>query len=229
MRPDAKTPSPSLPATLELANAVRLAGNVCLLDDGTLQLSSSRVMDDAASSSNFTMPAEKDAVLNLGSLRDHDGFIDNVDVVVSFASGTTLGLTLRDPEGTVEQRCLKLLPGYRAEDESLDNNTEELAGDNLQVFKKQSTVELEKLLKKFLGALSDYLRQRSLKSRQVTSGENVHYEAMNAIRENGLDITFRVSEKIDEYFQDLTPRKESDRPVARYAHEGENLDLVDIK
>ena len=230
--PEAKTPSPTLPATLELASSVRLAGSLCLLDDGKLQLSSTRVLDDVDQSGTFVMPSERAATLNLGALRDRAGFIDNVDVTVSGASGTTLKLTLRNQEGELEKRCLILLPGYRKETDAAgedDDLSTDLPEDNLQLLKQQSIKRFEKLLKQFLVELCQHLQTLSTKTKQVTSGENIHYEAMNAIKKNGMDIIAAASGKIEEYYQDLTPGKKPEPKTPRYKQRASQLDLVDLK
>jgi hypothetical protein len=188
--PETTTPSPSLPATLEVGGSMRLAGNLSLLTGTSLRLSSARLLDDSGAAGNFTMPEDKNATLNLGALRDAEGYIDNVDVTVSGASGTTLNLEFRNLAGVLEQRCLQLVPGYEDEDET--QNKDELSGeaveDNFQLFKQQSIRLLEKLLKNFLIELSNHLRDRAATPKKEPSGENNHYEAFHAINKSATDI-----------------------------------------
>ncbi|MEH6581944.1 MAG: DUF1631 family protein [Halioglobus sp.] len=226
-----KTPAPTLPATLELEGPVRLAGELCLLADGRLQLSSTRVLDDAGRTGKFSMPARKAAILNMGALRDREGFIDNLDVTVCAASGTTLILAFLNSKGDLERRCLSLLPGHEEDGETAENTARPLDDDSdiLPTLQLQSIEQLDKLLVKFLDDLCSHLLTLSAKTKQFTSGEDGHYGAMNAISKNRRAINTQVTETVAEYYKDLTPNKTNTQKNTGSQQQEESLDLLDLK
>lgn len=226
--PEAKSTPATLPATLEMDGAVRLAGELSLHDDGSLRLSSTRLLSDTAQAeSKFSIPAVKDAILNLGALRDAEGFIDNVDVTVSGASGTTMLLRLRHQNGELERRCLKLLPGYqKGNDEPKEEEVETTSTEEtLALFRDKSRDQLRKLLKRFLIDLCNHLLDLSARSKQVTSGENAHYEAMNAVKKNGMQMLDTYIQRIDSHFDALVLGSETSSEKA----DPESLGLIDLK
>ncbi len=229
--PEARTQPPSLQATLEIAGSVRLAGDLSLLAGSSLRLSSARLLDDSGAAGKFTMPEGKDATLNLGALRDAEGYIDNVQVTVSGASGTTLNLEFRNLAGILEQRCLKLVPGYEGEDGAQDEDEPwgETAEDNLQLFQQRSIRQLEKLLKNFLTKLSNHLRDSAVTPKKGSSGENTHYEAFHAVNKNGAGIVATATKKIEEYYLDLTPDKTAGPKTTRHDETAYNMNLLDLR
>ncbi len=230
--PDKKASAQTLPATLELASSARLSGELRAINKGSLRLSSTRALDDVGRSANFKISVGESAVLNMGTLRDSAGFIDNLEVTVSKVEGATLQLELIDKNGSLEKRCLNLLPDSNDEDPSQAHSSDlsrYRPDDCLQVLQQQSVSGLEELLKDYLIDLCNHLLDLSAKSKQVTSGENVHYEAMNAVKKHGIKIIGSVSQRVNEHYKNLTPNKETRNDSAAADEESANLNLVDIK
>ncbi|MFK8048240.1 MAG: DUF1631 family protein [Halioglobus sp.] len=230
--PDKKASAQTLPATLELASSARLSGDVRAIAKGGLRLSSTRALDDFGLSANFKISVGESALLNMGTLRDNIGFIDNLEVTISEVQGTALQLQLVDPEGDLEQRCLKLLPNTNSDStaQTEDSSPSSYRPDDcLPVLQKQSIAKLEELLKDYLIDLCNHLLDLSAKSKQITSGENVHYEAMNAVKKHGMKIIAAVTKQVNEYYKNLTPNKKAPEQTQSDSDESAHLDLVDIK
>jgi diguanylate cyclase (GGDEF)-like protein len=226
-------PLPTLPATMEIDGTVRLIGRLSWQGPGQLLLAKTRVLDDTPSFSKLHVPPVRDAVLNLGSLRDNLGFIDNIDVRVIGTNNTDLSLEFRTPDGEREQRLLPMLPGYDNSEpceEEDETSSEPLEADQiLALLRDQSTSGVETLLKRFLIDLCNHLFDLSARSKQHTSGENLHYEAMNAVKKNGMKMIATISSAINADFDDPTSDKTAETPESAQAETTGKLGLVDLK
>ncbi|MFT5332797.1 MAG: diguanylate cyclase (GGDEF)-like protein [Halioglobus sp.] len=230
--PDKKASAKTLPATLALASSVRLSGELSAASNGGLCLSSAWALDDVGLLANFEISVGESAVLNMGILRDKAGFIDNIDVLINEPVGTTLYLKFVDQEGDLEQRCLTLLSKSNSEDPAQDGNSDLSSyrpDDCLRDLQQQSVSQLEVLLKDYLIDLCNHLLDLSAKSKQVTSSDDVHYEAMNAVKKYGMKIISSVSVRINEHYKNLTPNKDSTKGSQNADGQLGNLNLVDIK
>ncbi|MEH6590865.1 MAG: DUF1631 family protein [Halioglobus sp.] len=223
---------PTLPATMELDGKVRLIGKLSWQGDGQLLLANTRVLDDKDTFNRLHVPPVKEAVLNLGSLRDNLGFIDNVNVLVTGTNNTDLSLEFSTPDGEREQRLLPMLPGYGGDEPSeaqVEPAAEPLeAEDLLTQLRDQSTSLVEALLKRFLIDLCNYLFDLSARSKQHTSGENLHYDAMNAVKKKGMNVIAAVSQEVSSNFDE--PTADQALTTAQSNHDsGGILGLVDLK
>ena len=130
MMPEARTPvSSSLPATLELGNALSIKGDLCLSGKGNLKLSVIKIVGPQGNNKTLdqVISPSKTAILNLGAIKDHLGFIDNLDIIVTDIQDAGVLLHFAKPTGSLEQRCLALLASRTAvklaEDSDHSKNT----------------------------------------------------------------------------------------------------------
>jgi diguanylate cyclase (GGDEF)-like protein len=224
---------PTLPATMELDGKVRLIGKLSWQGEGRLLLAKTRVLDDSGTFNRFNVPPVKEAVLNLGSLRDNLGFIDNVDVRVIGTNNTDLSLEFSTPDGELEQRLLPMLPGFES-DEPCEPEVEVApepldAEELLALLRDQSTSLVATLLKRFLVDLCNHLFDLSARSKQHTSGENLHYEAMNAVKKNGMKMIAAISREVRTNFEEPTADHTLAAPALAEDTNRGNLGLVDLK
>ncbi|MEH6567698.1 MAG: DUF1631 family protein [Halioglobus sp.] len=234
MMPEAQTLVSSLPATLELEESVRIKGDLSLSGEGTLKLSAIKIIDPQGSKSKLSQLVflGKAAILNLGALRDKLGFIDNLDIIVTEILGTEVLLHFAQPAGSLERRCLALLPDHRKDSDMTTGNIDQDTDRGkmpLQLFQEQSITQMETLLKRFLVDLCNHLLDLSGRSKQITSGENIHYEAMNAIKKNGMAILNAITQTLNTYYQTLDSNAGADSPALTPEPGGQKLDLVDLK
>lgn len=232
--PEAQTPLSSLPATLELEESVRMKGDLCLSDEGSLRLSAIKIVDPQGKKKNLNQVIFPGitAILNLGALKDNLGFIDNLDIVVTEILGTEVLLHFAQPAGSLERRCLALLPSQRKEDPGSNGKTApyiDQGKNTLLLLQDQSITQMESLLRRFLVDLCNHLLDLSGKSKQITSGEDIYYEAMNAIKKNGIAILDAITRTLNSYYHALDSNAGADARILTPEPGDQKLGLIDLK
>jgi diguanylate cyclase (GGDEF)-like protein len=210
-------------ATLDLEGSVRLGGELNHCDDHSVILSSTRLVKGPKSGGKLSLTAGSPATLIL----ECDG--TPIDVRITAVTAGDITMQFAEPQATAVRNCLAILSGESSATTVAATTT---AGASyaqiLDQFRDLSLQHLDDKLQVFLVSLANHLFDLSARSKQITSGYNVHYDAMNAVKRNASEITLEIVSQVQRYFDDLTP-KQAEHQREQGANHPRNLHLVDLE
>ena len=224
--------SNALPASLEVDDAVRVAGELSLLGTDKLTLvPTDSSLEGAANRMRLTTGAN--IKLHCDQLLGDSGAPVAFQVVVDTNSEQGIELRIADSNNADTRRCLAALLPKKQQQPSADST--ELPPSRfsdveraaiLQRLQAQSLTLLDERLQVFIMHLADHLFDLSTTGPQSSSGHNVYYEALNEIKRHGRQLIDNFKQDIDELYDDLTPARRGRHEWQKQA-DG-SLDLVDI-
>jgi diguanylate cyclase (GGDEF)-like protein len=226
--PESQTQPVERSAKLKLADGTRLAGDICMLPDGAMQLAGARVIRKPQSSEQTVLQAGAEAQLTIedAATGSPDG---SSPVVVNEVSGDTLVLAFTDASAAGAQQ---ILSGLTASEESPTSVESGVAPERmaeypaiLDFLKRDSLAQLEQLMRPFLSDLANYLFDLSTQVRHSSSDQNIFYDATVAIRRNTGVLAADIVKQLGDLFTEPTPTNDG-KKIGAGNGDGD-LDLVD--
>ncbi|MFT6955301.1 MAG: diguanylate cyclase (GGDEF)-like protein [Halieaceae bacterium] len=216
--------SNALTVSLELDDAFLLDGDLSLEEGEQLEM---RPSDTGLQATAHRMRLREGYQARL-HCKQIAGTPVSLDVIVVNNRDDGISLTLKDRLLDDAQRCLSalssstdLVPTAVARDYS-DVQRAQL----LQKLQTQSLTLLDERLQLFIMHLVDHLFDLSTSTQTSSSGHNVYYEALNAVRRNGRGLIDSFKQCIGRLYEDLTPQEQGRQDWQKRA-DG-SLDLIDI-
>ncbi|MEH6636774.1 MAG: DUF1631 family protein [Halioglobus sp.] len=220
----------TLSATLELEDNVRLAGDLSALLDGSLQLSSARLLKGLPGGGKVTIRPGTAAELSISSEEADADPLNPVAVNIANISGDRVTLKFADADSTAAQRCRATIAGGFSTP-SAPPITAATAQFTvlLETLQQQSLHQLEQLLQGFFDDLTGYMLDLSSRIKRPKSGQNLHYEASVIVRRKGRRIIRDMVQQTSAYYHELTPEQADDQLWQHNIEDADALDLIDIQ
>ncbi|MEM1112710.1 MAG: DUF1631 family protein [Pseudomonadota bacterium] len=211
----------TLEATLELPDTAVLGGPVVLAGEDALTIGPVRLVQRPGSGNKIRIPAGARCLLR------SDALADVAEVVVTGVEGRDVALSFRDGQCQAARSWLRSLGS--ADAEPAGTPPASAAGTDIAGFEHLSLNQLDMMIQKFLLELTTHLFDRSTSSRQVASGHDVFYEALNAVKDGGTAIAEDFLSKIREHFSDLTAGSQLNSAATSIPDSVDSLNLVDLR
>jgi diguanylate cyclase (GGDEF)-like protein len=220
-------PQPAgVPATLDLEDAARLAGELSALPDGRLQLARARLVRNPASGNRPTLRAGAIVTLALSPTDSLGHWSGTNPVAVKAISGDTITLEFAEPENEATQRCRDFLAGVLSAPGGPHVSTE--YAPIFKTLRDRSLEHLNQRLTLFFADLANWLFDLSTQVKHSSSDQNIYYDATIAVRRNNAKITAAILEQLSQLYLNLTPdKKQDDYPGATEVDDASDLNLVD--
>ncbi|PIE38980.1 MAG: diguanylate cyclase [Gammaproteobacteria bacterium] len=212
------------PVLLELSGGTTLSGSIASADEQGISLHHIKVKKSRHAGAKLRLNVGMMGDLHFTGLSDTQGVISSVVVKLRAASGHQLDLAFQTPDHPMVKRTIAALKSAPPAAPTADNSASKSTAATPQNFEDYACKQFEHILHSYLEKLGKHLFDLSAASLSID--RNFHYEAVESLEQDKLELIERYVELIHRYFSDLTPHTEE--KTGQFAAANTRLDLVDI-
>lgn len=214
---------PIAPILLEFTGNASLSGSIAKISEQGIRLHNIKVKKSQHAGDKLRLTVGLMGDLYFSELSDAQGDISHIAVRLQSASGQQLDLQFQTPDSPMVKRAVAALTKATTT-QSIENAQNDGISATPQNFEDHACKQLEHLLHSYFETLSKHLFDLSATNPSID--RNFHYEAVESISQEKLELIERYIELIHRYFSDLTPRVE--RKTGQFSAIDTRLNLVDV-